>query len=608
MLIRQYIQGIIGLMLMLAALPVSAQQTSGLLTEHNLSLIANPAEGGLVSGAGNYPANTGVAVTATPEEGFIFLHWSDEVGELVSTQASFTFTMPDHDVELTAHFACTPDWSFEENYQFTMQFVAKIAFDDVISLNAGDMAAAFVGDECRGFAHPMPEHDGLVFLSVGSNELSGEMIELKLWNSSICDSCSVSQLFEFENMATIGNLTNPLILQCSNEISLEIDFNAGYTWFSLNVEQYYMQADTIFNELSPCYNDRIIGQHSFAVYDGERWVGNLTALSPVKMYRMRLCEAQSIEIFSNQAPNTSISLPSGSTWLGYRPDQCMSPNEALQNISPEPAYNDRILGQHAFALYNGSQWIGSLTQLCPGKGYIIKLTSPSELTFPSSMTRQGNNDMVDRQPSADELLTPPGNHQHSMMLVGKLYSQDPKLKFHPEDRIYAIIDGEIRGVAAPMPAYSDLLFMSIGENTLEDKDITFKAWLSETQSFYNIQESTHFEDMAERGTLEKPFSLSVLSTHTHSDSDIGFVGQAYPNPAIDKTFIDIDVREKARLQIHIFDHLGQMVRSDNQWLEANSNFSLPVQTSALNPGLYLIRIRLYSENKMQQASRPLLVQ
>lgn len=605
MLNRLNIHGLIVWLLLLTAFQLTAQQSTAVSNQYSLNLFASPPEGGVVTGAGNYPANTGVVVSATPAEAYIFLYWSDESGELVSTEASFTYTMPAQDVELTAHFACTPDWTFEENYQFSMQFIAQIVFDDIVSLNPGDMAAAFVGGECRGYAHPMPEHDGLVFLSVGSNELSGEMIEIKLWNSNFCDSCNVSQTFAFENMAVIGTLSNPLLLQCSNEISLEIDFNAGYTWFSLNIEQYYMQPDTIFSDLSPCFDDRIIGQHSFTVFDGEKWVGSLSELSPVKMYRMRLCEAQSIEIISNQAPNTSHSLPAGSTWLGYRPNECMSPNEALQNLSPEPAYNDRILGQNAFALYNGSQWIGSLTQLCPGKGYIIKLASASELTFPSAMAKT-RNDVTE-----SEQLTLKGKHatlksnQYSMMLVGQLNSTKPNLTIQPGDQVFAFIDGEIRGIASPMSAYDDLLFMSIGENTLKEKEVTFKVWHSENQSFYNIQESTLFEDMAERGTLDNPFPLTISPSHIQHET--AFIGFPYPNPAHDKSLIDVYVTEKTQLQLHVINSRGQVVNSENLILEGMQSLEVPIHTHELEQGIYLIRLSLYGENTTKQESRSLIV-
>jgi uncharacterized repeat protein (TIGR02543 family) len=69
-----------------------------------LTLEANPVEGGEVSGAGEYLAGTTVEVNAVSNEGWMFENWTDELGTVVSTDATYTFTMPDNDLTLTATF------------------------------------------------------------------------------------------------------------------------------------------------------------------------------------------------------------------------------------------------------------------------------------------------------------------------------------------------------------------------------------------------------------------------------------------------------------------------------------------------------------------------
>ncbi|MCQ2958755.1 MAG: InlB B-repeat-containing protein [Bacteroidales bacterium] len=60
-------------------------------------------EGGEVSGAGLYEENTTVTVNAMPSEKYIFDSWTDKDGNVLSTNASYTFELAD-DVELFAHF------------------------------------------------------------------------------------------------------------------------------------------------------------------------------------------------------------------------------------------------------------------------------------------------------------------------------------------------------------------------------------------------------------------------------------------------------------------------------------------------------------------------
>ncbi len=573
---------------------------------YTLTLIAEPAEGGVLSGGGIYPGNIEVEITAAAETDFRFLAWLDQNGEIISTQANFTFIMPENDVVLTAHFVCAPDWTQPENLQFNMQVLAQIIIDDAVSFNPGDILGAFVGDECRGVAYPMPMFEGLVFLTVGSNVTSGEIIDLRIWNSDICESCGISQSFEFVSQGQIGTLDNPLMVECSDEITLEIDFNEGYTWFSLNVTQFFMSPDSLFSDLSPCYNDRIIGQHSFTVYSGEQWVGSLTEISPMQMYRMRLCSAQTAVIVSSHAPNSVYQLPAGSTWLSYRPEVCLPVNEALENLTPEPAYNDRVLAQNAFALYNGSQWIGSLTQMCPGKGYILKLSNESELIYPivSSKKNQKDQDqpLINDSPIGD---FPAGNNQYSMMLVGQLLLDGIRSK-NPADVVYAFIDGEMRGMASPLPEFDGLFFMSIGEDQAAGKDVNFRVWLDDLGQLADINEEINFQAMEEAGSLDNPFKMSVNKQKLITETV--FIGNPFPNPFAQNTSIDLNITENTRLTYSIINQLGQVQKLHTESFNSIGKQQIHLDKDNLVPGIYSIVIKLIEDGQFHQVSRVLVVQ
>lgn len=466
---------------------------------YNLSLTALPAEGGLVEGAGIYEQGTSVTATATANGGYIFQYWMNEANEIVSEEAEYSFSMPANNLNLTANFVCTPGWEEVENLQYNMQVVAQIRINNEVSINPNTLVGAFVGDECRGIASPMPDFDGLVFLTVSSNEIAGELVELRIWDSEFCESCIAAQAFEFENQVQIGSLDEPFIIECLSITNLNIDFNQGYTWFSLNVVQFDMSPNALLSDLEPCYNDRIIGQHSFAVYSGTEWVGSLTHLSPTEMYRMRLCSAQSIDLISNQAPNDPLQLSAGSSWIGYLPNTCLSVNEALADLTPEPAYNDRILGQNAFALFNGTQWIGSLTQLCPGNGYIIKLSNDSELAFPYVMKQNETvGASVDNYFDSPIGTFPDQNFEHTMMVVAQTNN--------PNDIVYAYIGDSLSGIGKA-EKNEHLIFMTIGSQSATEKEISFKVWYSDSQKLVNSDQKVLFQPMSQLGDVRQPFSI-----------------------------------------------------------------------------------------------------
>ena len=61
-------------------------------TSYTISVSANPASGGTVSGGGSYQSGTSVTVSATANSGYIFDHWTENNSQ-VSTNASYTFTV-----------------------------------------------------------------------------------------------------------------------------------------------------------------------------------------------------------------------------------------------------------------------------------------------------------------------------------------------------------------------------------------------------------------------------------------------------------------------------------------------------------------------------------
>jgi len=71
---------------------------------YTLTLLVDPANAGTVSGEGDYEEGDDVPVTATENEGYEFVNWTDDADNVVSTQPGFTFTMPAEDVTLTANF------------------------------------------------------------------------------------------------------------------------------------------------------------------------------------------------------------------------------------------------------------------------------------------------------------------------------------------------------------------------------------------------------------------------------------------------------------------------------------------------------------------------
>jgi hypothetical protein len=84
-------------------------ETTGEAPEtYALILEVHPEGTGNVSGAGAYVEGSTVPVSATPADGYQFVNWTDTDENTISTQASFSFTMPAEETTLIANFEEIP--------------------------------------------------------------------------------------------------------------------------------------------------------------------------------------------------------------------------------------------------------------------------------------------------------------------------------------------------------------------------------------------------------------------------------------------------------------------------------------------------------------------
>ena len=78
--------------------------------EYILTLLSDPENGGVLTGSGTYNEGALVDVTATPNDGFLFVKWEDANGVELSDSPDFQYNMPAYDHTLIAVF------EFETNF------------------------------------------------------------------------------------------------------------------------------------------------------------------------------------------------------------------------------------------------------------------------------------------------------------------------------------------------------------------------------------------------------------------------------------------------------------------------------------------------------------
>ena len=111
--------------------PSTPPEPGAPIVKHQLTLLAEPANGGSVSGGGRYDTGKSINVRASVNSYFSFAGWTNTKGEVVSSTASFSYTLPDRNDTLIAHFDFTPSTPNEpqpaqEIQYFTLKVDASI--------------------------------------------------------------------------------------------------------------------------------------------------------------------------------------------------------------------------------------------------------------------------------------------------------------------------------------------------------------------------------------------------------------------------------------------------------------------------------------------------
>ncbi|MCX6268850.1 MAG: hypothetical protein NTW16_16110 [Bacteroidetes bacterium] len=541
----------------------------------------NPTTGGiLIQGINSKPYTLSGLSPSTTYDFYVRTVCSSE---LSVWSAPKTFT--------TSENVCTPGWTISPNYQYNMQVVGKLMTGGVQSYNPNDQVGAFVNGECRGMASPDPARFGLVFLSIGSNVASGEMVQLVVWKVAECSECPTGLTMMFQNQLQTGSPGNPYPVACG-QAEVPLAFGEGYTWFSVNVNPGEMGLNSLFSDLNPCEADRILGQNAFAVvYNGD-WIGSLNTVNPAQMYKMQLCSQQNITIPGQPVYNSPISLGAGYTWLGYQPQDGLPINTALSGITPPPVENNRVLGQNSFAVYYQGQWIGSLTSMNPGKGYIIEVSNPCTLQFPAT---SGKKEMLSEEivvsPTDD---IPLANQQFSMMLIARLKLPDGIISCNPGDVVFAYSGSECRGMAVPVTRNNGTIFMSVGSDIQTGEKIRFKAWLSRYGMLADINETVVFRSLDKAGTMDEPLVLTLngfKGMENHAGDEI-FIGEPFPNPFVEETAVPFKLSGTALVKLALYDGMGRKLKIIDFGYHDAGLHKIYISRSNLPAGVYFYRMEV----------------
>lgn len=160
---------------------------------------------------------------------------------------------------------------------------------------------------------------------------------------------------------------------------LDLHLAAGWNWMSHPFDE--AQPVSIFiigaTEFRAQKTDYVLGTDN-------TWAGQLTTLDPAKGYKAHYTAPADVHLkgqFYN-ATKTPVSLKTGWNWIGFPFAAAADINVALDNLNTTEG--DAIVGLDGFSVYTDGRWMGTLSTLKPGEGYLLSVATGQNFKWSAS--------------------------------------------------------------------------------------------------------------------------------------------------------------------------------------------------------------------------------
>lgn len=498
------------------------------------------------------------------------------------------------------------NWDVIPGTQYLMILYATASLDGEFLQGAASNQIAAFGpggtEDCRGIAKRMegnhPEWDksyhywdldGYWYFTIVSNNQSGETISFKAFDTetdSIYD-CYETIVFDDCIYDESVDLTLPSPVR-NQEISLIKDWN----WISFNFHTDNNSINSVFASLNL---DTSIHQvknqtKSSTYFPGTGWVGELTQIKDGEGYLGSMLKAFDPFNFSGTAINpviNPIELIPNWNWIGYYPLVSLPVHQALGSIIG----GDTIIvkNQTRSSICIGSSWIGDLTQMEPGGGYKLKITSSGNtyLAYPIvSRTLAKEEDYF--SPDVWKLLS--GTTSNMIAIVKIIIDEDV---IDNSDRYIVGVFDEENNCRSIAKRENDFWYLTIVGNSDNEK-LHFKVHDCEKGTEYVSDREVVFKHDTIVGNFNEPYAVSFKTKSVQDISEnipVQFeLEQNYPNPFNPVTTFGYSLPEAGNARLSVYDLKGELVDIlVNSYQEAN-HYTVNWDASKLSSGIYFYKL------------------
>lgn len=551
-----------------------------------------------------------------------------------------------------------------QQFAYNMTLTTLVYINGAQSIDPDDFVVAVVTDvnsprlDVRGYGQVTEVVPGLflVYMQIYSNRESGESIQLLVWDDDDCTlHVDTTPTLAFRSDLILGDGLNPMVLQAPrNPFAPGTHLEAGWSWFSVNTDAPDSTVTGMLAGLQASSGDIVKSQTAFSLYDegSNTWVGTLAHLVPGEAYLIHLAQSGTLLTQGTATEvTTPIAIEQGWNWIGYHPQQILPTPTALAGLSFTPQTGDLIKSQSGFAQYaEGIGWLGSLTVLRPGGGYLLYTTQAGTLTYPAGTTsvesptaarpavanRPGvaeaggedapvrkTEDARDVGPGKAELVTTaaeaavvaahgpdwhvaPQDFEQTMTLTATIQRGGHAVEAPLQIGVFA--GDDLRGTARlgyvpELDAYRAFVLVHGPASPEAAEPLAVRIWDPEQQAEVGVLEDFAFAPNTAVGTPAQPLVLSLGARVAEARADLPatYALEAnYPNPFNPSTTIRYALPEQTHVRLVVYDVLGREVATLRDEVQTAGYQELRFDARHLASGVYFYQLEAGSFSQVRR--------
>lgn len=489
-----------------------------------------------------------------------------------------------------------PEWTVNaSDFKYNMSVFGKLYINKVYSSDDEDMLAAFSGGKCVGVCNNRYYKQNDMYyamLTVYSNDVNGSDLEFRIWDASTGQTyiAQSEKPISFENNAVVGSPAQPVLFTAKDYRVQNITLNEGWTWISTNIASDKLSdLNKLLADGKWTSDDQVKSeQYGFASWTKRNgWVGQLTAIDNDQMYLVHSSAPQNLHISGPAVDPTSHKLTIRGAkedgtprwnYISYLPSDNFTLKEALAGYDAKEG--DIVKSQTQMAMYSGNLgWIGSLTYMENGKGYMLQRQSQddAQLQYPSktSVGRKAKAAMAAaKNADGTNAYFPYSANMTAVVEVEGVSLQQG-------DRLVSYVGGEPRGYAEgiTLPDGRTIFMLAVGGDKPEAVDVTIERGgniIAKAPSAISYAANSNV------GTINEPMHISFLGTEGGL--------YVYPSPFYSQLKIRAMVDRDAYADVYVTDMSGKRVVA---WNDCNAGGNVDITWNAGNTvpsGVYIVSI------------------